>query len=97
MILDAVRESKGMAAAAREEDLLAWARRASALEGIAVCPEAGACIAVLADLLSSGRIDPDAEIVIFNTGAAQKYVELLATSLPAFDPNVDWAEFATTQ
>ena len=94
MILDAVRQSQGLAAAAAETDLLAWARRASGLEGIAVCPETGACIAVLDDLLASGRIDPDAEIVIFNTGAAHKYVEVLTTSLPAFDPNVDWAELA---
>ncbi len=92
MILDAVRESGGVAAAAPEERLLWWAQRASALEGIAVCPETGACLGVLEDLIASGDIDPDERIVIFNTGAAQKYLEVIRAELPRLATPVDWDE-----
>ena len=37
-------------------------------------------------------VDPDERIVVFNTGAAQKYVEVLSEPvLPLLDTPVDWA------
>ncbi len=94
MILDAVRESGGSARAAAEADLLHWARRASELEGISVCPEAGTCLAVLADMVAHGDVDRGERIVVFNTGAAQKYVEAAEADLPRLTPPVDWAALA---
>lgn len=94
MILDAVRESGGSARAAPEDDLLHWARRASELEGISVCPEAGTCLAVLADMAAHGEVDRGSRIVVFNTGAAQKYVEAAEADLPRLTPPVDWAALA---
>ena len=91
MILDAVRESGGMARAADETDLIEWTRRASALEGISFAPETGACLAVLSDLVRGGAIGADERIVVFNTGAATKYVEALDTGLPSWDPDTDWS------
>ncbi len=82
MILDAVRESGGAARSAPEAELVPWMRRASAAEGISLCPETGACLAVLADLVAEGAIDRKEEIVVFNTGAAQKYVEAMEVELP---------------
>ncbi|WP_428267218.1 threonine synthase [Haliangium sp.] len=96
MILDAVRESGGRALAAPEASLLDWTRRACALEGVALCPEAAACVAALADAVASGEITADAEVVVFNTGAAQKYVEALDVPLPRLgkDDDIDWASLA---
>ncbi len=92
MILDAVNESGGQARDCPEESLLAWARRASALEGIAFAPETGACIGVLELLVAEKAIDPDERVVIFNTGAAQKYVEVMGTEpLSTLPDPVDWA------
>lgn len=82
LILDAVRRSGGAALAAREHELLPWMRRASALEGIGLCPESAACLAVLPGLLRSGALRRDERVVLFNTGAAQKYVECLPVELP---------------
>ena len=79
MIIDAVNESGGQARACSEESLLSWARKAAALEGIAFAPEAGACLGVLELLVAEGAIHPDERIVIFNTGAAQKYVEAIGS------------------
>lgn len=77
LILDAVRASGGAACAAPEAAILPWMHRASALEGVSLCPETGACLAVLEKLLASGTIRRDERLVVFNTGAAQKYVECL--------------------
>jgi threonine synthase len=91
MILDAIRESGGTAVSADETKLSEWMRLANALEGIAFCPEAAACVDVLAGLVRDGTIAHDERVVIFNTGAVQKYVEAIATDLPAVEPPVDYA------
>ena len=96
MILDAVRESGGVARAAAEEDLLAWAQRASALEGISFAPETGACLAVLDTMVQTGEVGADERVVIFNTGAAQKYIEALPPALPEWDGSMSWETLAST-
>lgn len=94
MILSAVRASGGAALAAAEERLVDAARRASALEGIAICPEAAACLVALEDLGRTGRMRPDETVVVFNTGAAQKYVEAFACELPTWPAEPDWERLA---
>ncbi|MHC4896057.1 MAG: threonine synthase [Planctomycetota bacterium] len=92
LILAAVRESGGRALAAPEDRLKHWMRRAMELEGIALCPESAACVGALATALEKGHVDPDEQAVIFNTGAAQKYVEVLAADVPCLDPGcIDWS------
>lgn len=96
LILDAVRRSGGACVAAREAALLPWMHRASALEGIGLCPETAACLAVLAEQIERGTIQRDERVVVFNTGAAQKYVECLPADLPrlARGEQPDWAALA---
>ena len=93
MIIDAVNESGGQARSVDEGDLLAWAMRASALEGISFAPEAGACLGVLEKLVAEGAIDANERVLVFNTGAAQKYLEVIATDLPTLQTPVDWSRF----
>jgi threonine synthase len=91
LILQCLRETGGAALAAREDDLMRWFRDAMALEGIAICPETGACLATLHESVHNGRVHRDCEVVVFNTGAAQKYVEALQTSLPRLRRDaIDW-------
>ena len=92
MILDAVRASGGKAIAAEEGRLVEWMGEACALEGIAVCPETAACLDVLEGAVKSGEIDPEETVVVFNTGAAQKYVEAMEVELPVLDhaTAIDW-------
>ncbi|MDE0437612.1 MAG: threonine synthase [bacterium] len=80
MIIDAVNESGGQARACPEQSLLSWARQGAALEGIAFAPEAGACLGVLELLVAERAIHPDERVVVFNTGAAQKYVEAIGSA-----------------
>ena len=85
MIIDAIRESGGVAMAAPEENIATWMRLAASSDGIAICPETAVCLGVLDQLLESGGIDPKERVVIFNTGAAQKYPEAVEERLPTID------------
>lgn len=82
MILDAVRASGGRAVAVEEGRIYEWMERTAKLEGIALCPEAACCAGALDLLADEGWISPGERVVIFNTGAAQKYVEAIAAPLP---------------
>ncbi len=92
MILDAVRQSGGTAIAVEERRLDEWMRMAISHEGIPVCPEAAACVGALETLVATGWIKPQERVVLFNTGAAQKYVEAIASDLPRIDLSqpIDW-------
>ena len=92
LILDAVRRSGGQALATPESKLVELMRMATGLEGISLCPEAAACLGCLSQALASGIVHPKDRTVIFNTGAMQKYVEVLETPLPLLDPaHIPWA------
>jgi threonine synthase len=93
MILDAIRESGGTAVAVEEQSIITWMLRATATEGISICPETGACFAAVEQCVDDGTISPDDKIVVFNTGASQKYSEAIARDLPLLDINlpIDWS------
>jgi threonine synthase len=93
MILDAVRESGGVALATPENDIPKWMQLASAKEGVALCPETAVCFGALEVLLQRKLIQRDERILIFNTGAAQKYPEAIREELPRIDIHkpIDWA------
>ena len=92
MILDAVRGSGGVALATPEADIPKWMRLASAQEGIALCPETAVCLGALEVLLKRGTIKNEDRILIFNTGAAQKYPEAINEKLSRIDINepINW-------
>lgn len=75
MMLDAIRESGSKAIAGRESSIAEWMLRASRAEGISICPETAVCFDCLEMLTTNGDIRADEQVVVFNTGAAQKYVE----------------------
>ncbi len=77
MMLDAIRACGGWAVAGRETRIVEWMRRVAEREGIAICPETAVCFDVLEHLRADGRVRPDDDVVVFNTGAAQKYPEVV--------------------
>jgi len=89
MILDAIRESGGRAVAGREAAIGPWMIRSGSAEGISICPETAVCFDVLENLVREGWIRQDEQVVVFNTGAAQKYIEALPPNLPKVDKNGD--------
>lgn len=96
MMLDAIRASGGCAIAGRESRIVDWMRQVAGLEGIAVCPETAVCFDCLEQLRNAGRIREDESVVVFNTGAAQKYPETVPIDLPRLDKNqpIDYAALA---
>ncbi len=77
LILRALRESGGAAVAVSDRDMIAAMREIGAAEGISAAPEGGATLAALRTLLARGTIAPSDRVVLFNTGGALKYLDLL--------------------
>ena len=97
MILDAVRASRGRAVAVEEARIREWMGLGARLEGISICPESAACIGALERLTAEGWILPDEHVVLFNTGASQKYPEAMRVELPRLDKDrpIDWERIAS--
>ena len=93
MILDAVRQSGGLALTAPETDILKWMQWASAKEGLALCPEAAICLGALERLVARRIIQAEDRVLIVNTGAAQKYPEVLPEPRLRIDITkpIDWS------
>ena len=94
MILDAVRESGGTAVAIEEATIRPWMEKVASAEGIAICPETAACCEALQQLVADGTIQSTEHVVVFNTGAAQKYVEAMHANVPRIDLRqpLDWTK-----
>jgi threonine synthase len=89
MMLDAIRASQGRAIAGRESAIAPWMIRSGSAEGISICPETAVCFDVLERLIQEKWVRPAEEVVVFNTGAAQKYIEALPPNLPRVDKDQD--------
>ena len=70
---------------------------AIAQTGISICPETAACVGALESLAQSGWIKADERVVIFNTGAAQKYPGAIEAEVPKLDKDgeIDWEKLLT--
>src|SRR3954453_17702540 len=92
MILDAVRQSGGIALATAEAEIPTWIQPAASKEGIALCPETAVCLGAMEVLFKRGTIKPTDKILIFNTGASQKYPEAVNEQLARIDITkpIDW-------
>jgi threonine synthase len=77
LVLRAVRESQGAAVAVGDADMVAGMKDLGRLEGISAAPEGGAALHALRVLVTQGRIRPDDVVVVFNTGGALKYLDVL--------------------
>jgi threonine synthase len=79
LILRAVRESGGTAVAVNDEAMVRGMLAIGSTEGVSAAPEGGAALAALEDLLERGVVQRDQSVVLFNTGGALKYLDVLGT------------------
>ena len=77
LVLRAVRESGGTALAVTDEEMVQGMRDLGAREGISAAPEGGAALHAVRVLRADGRIKPSDTVVVFNTGGALKYLDVL--------------------
>jgi threonine synthase len=73
LILRGLRETNGGAVAVSDAALTEWEHTVASGEGIDMCPEGGAAVAALAELVRRGVVARDARVVVFNTGAGWLY------------------------
>ncbi len=86
LILDAVRESHGFAVAVSDDAIDRAQRECAIHEGILLCPEGAATLAALKQELSTGRIQSDEQVVLFNCATGLKY------PMPAQHGTIDLAQ-----
>ena len=78
LVLRAVRESGGTALAVSDKDMVRDMRELGSMEGISAAPEGGAALTALKVLAARGDVKPTDTVVLFNTGGALKYLDVLA-------------------
>ncbi len=79
LVLRAVRESGGAAVAVEDADMVSAMKELGALEGISAAPEGGAALHALKVLKQQGRVKANESVVVFNTGGALKYLDVLGS------------------
>ena len=80
LVLRAVRESGGTALAVADADMVRDMRELGSREGISAAPEGGAALTALKVLLAQGDVKSTDTVVVFNTGGALKYLDVLSPS-----------------
>jgi threonine synthase len=77
LILDILKKSGGTAVAATDEEILAAARRWASVEGVFAAPEGAASLVAYQKLCASGFLCGEDNVVLFNTGSAYKYLDMI--------------------
>jgi threonine synthase len=79
LILRAVRESGGTALAVTDRSMVDGMLAIGKHAGVSAAPEGGAALVAIQRLVADGAIKPHESVVLFNTGGALKYLDVLAT------------------
>ena len=77
LVLEAVRESGGTAITVTDEEMIAGVKKLAEKAGIYAAPEGGATLAALEKLLALGAVGREERVLLLNTGAALKYIDVL--------------------
>jgi threonine synthase len=78
LILRAVRESGGTALAVTDRSMIDGMLAIGKHEGVSAAPEGGAAFVAIQRLVADGSIKPHETVVLFNTGGALKYLDVLS-------------------
>lgn len=74
LILRVLHESRGLAIAVSDEEIIQAQKEMAQFEGIFAAPEGAATLAALPHLYGRGWIRPDEKVVLLNTGSGLKYL-----------------------
>src|SRR6266853_3064631 len=77
LILDILQKSEGTAVTATDEEILAAMRHWASKEGIFAAPEGAASLVAYQKLRASGFLPDEDKVVLFNTGSAYKYLDMI--------------------
>ncbi|MET0309890.1 MAG: threonine synthase [Sphingomonas sp.] len=91
LILDAVRESGGIAMAVSDAAIVQAVDDAARQDGLLLCPEGGATLAAWRDAIDRGIVSPDESAVLFNCATGLKYPMADQSRTLDKDGPIDWA------
>jgi len=77
LILRAVRQSGGTALTVTDREMVEGMLSIGKHAGVSAAPEGGAALAAIEKLVADGSIKPQDSVVLFNTGGALKYLDVL--------------------
>jgi threonine synthase len=77
LILKTIRDSGGTAVAVSDREMVDDMRTLGRDEGISAAPEGAASLSAVRKLAAAGHIKPHETVVLFNTGGALKYLDVL--------------------
>ena len=96
-VLDTVRRTGGAVEDVTDDEVRDGIQLLARTEGIFAETAGGVTVATLKKLLEAGRLDPDAETVVFNTGDGLKTLDAVADRVgPAATIGASYAEFVGT-
>jgi threonine synthase len=77
LILDILKKSGGTAVAATDEEILSATRHWASIEGVFAAPEGAASLVAYQKLRAAGFLRAEETVVLFNTGSAYKYLDMI--------------------
>jgi threonine synthase len=77
LILDIIKKSGGTAIAATDDEILDAVRHWATVEGVFAAPEGAAALVAYQKLREFGFFTADDTVVLFNTGTAYKYLDMM--------------------
>ncbi len=77
LILDILKKSGGTAVTATDEEILEATRHWGSVEGVFAAPEGAASLVAYQKLRASGFFRAEDKVVLFNTGSAYKYLDVM--------------------
>lgn len=77
LVLRAIRESGGTAVSVSDAQMVDDMIAIGSNEGVSAAPEGGAALSAIRKLVADGTIKPHETVVLFNTGGALKYLDVL--------------------
>src|SRR5712691_2915297 len=78
LILRAIRESGGTALSVSDRSMVEGMLDIGKHEGVSAAPEGGAALVAIERLVADGSIKPRDTVILFNTGGALKYLDVLS-------------------
>ena len=88
LILDILKKSQGAAVAASDDEIFDAVRHWASVEGVFACPEGAAALVAYQKLRASGFFRVEDTVVIFNTGTAYKYLDMMEGKRRTVRPEV---------
>ncbi|MGA9344489.1 MAG: pyridoxal-phosphate dependent enzyme, partial [Nocardioidaceae bacterium] len=96
-VLDAVRRTGGAVESVTDEEIRDGIQLLARTEGVFAETAGGVTVATLKKLVEAGRLDPDLETVVFNTGDGLKTLDAIADRVgPAATIDPSYAAFRAT-